>query len=59
MDANQLQYHGIYLSQAIGAIQGVLAQFQGNAGQQPNLNQNPNQRRETEGPKHPFSFRKD
>jgi hypothetical protein len=52
MDANQLQYHANNLSQAIGAIQGVLAQFQNSANQ-------PTNRREMEGPKHPFSFRKD
>lgn len=51
MDPNQVQHHINSLSQAIGAIQGLLTQFQGN-------NQ-PNQVREIEGPKNPFSFRKD
>lgn len=52
MDVNQFQNHVNNLSQAIGAIQGLLAQFQGNPSQ-------PNNRGEIEGPKHPFSFRKD
>jgi hypothetical protein len=51
MDPNQVQHHINSLSQAIGAIQGLLIQFQGS-------NQ-PNQVREIEGPKNPFSFRKD
>ncbi|HJV31441.1 MAG TPA: YlbD family protein [Bacillales bacterium] len=51
MDPNQVQHHINSLSQAIGAIQGLLTQFQGS-------NQ-PNQAREIEGPKNPFSFRKD
>jgi hypothetical protein len=51
MDPNQVQHHINSLSQAIGAIQGLLTQFQGS-------NQ-PNQVREIEGPKNPFSFRKD
>jgi hypothetical protein len=55
MDPNQLQSHVNNLSQAIGAIQGLLAQFQGTQGTQ----SPPNQQREMEGPKHPFTFRKD
>jgi hypothetical protein len=55
MDANQLQSHVNNLSQAIGAIQGLLAQFQGGQG----VPNQPNQQREIEGPKHPFTFRKD
>jgi hypothetical protein len=52
MDANQIQHHINNLSQAIGAIQGVLSSFQaGNQGGAPVKPQ--------EGPKHPFSFRKD
>lgn len=52
MDANQIQNHINNLSQAIGAIQGVLSQFQGNTGAG-------NAAKPPEGPKHPFSFRKD
>jgi hypothetical protein len=51
MDPNQVQHHINNLSQAIGAIQGLLTQFQGS--------NPPNQVRELEGPKNPFSFRKD
>ncbi|GIN19060.1 MAG TPA: hypothetical protein DEO65_10670 [Bacillus bacterium] len=51
MDANQMQHHINNLSQAIGAIQGVLTQFQGNS-QENNPSQN-------EAPRNPFSFRKD
>ncbi|MBS4203905.1 YlbD family protein [Lederbergia citrea] len=51
MDANQVQNHIQQLSQAIGAIQGVLGQFQGGieqkANQPPSANTNP------------FSFKKD
>jgi hypothetical protein len=53
IDPNQLQYHMNNLSQAIGAVQGLLSQFQ------VNNNQPPNQMREQERPKHPFSFRQD
>lgn len=52
MDPNQVQHHINNLSQAIGAVQGLLTQFQGG-------NQPPNQARNIEGPKSPFSFRKD
>jgi len=52
MDPNQMNNHINNLSQALGAIQGVIAQFQGgNAPAGPIKPQ--------EGPKHPFSFRKD
>lgn len=51
MDANQIQGHINNLSQAIGAIQGVLTSFQSS---------NPaNSAKPPEGPKNPFSFRKD
>lgn len=53
MDPNELQGHISSLSSAIGAIQGVLAQFQ--TGDQPSTNQN-TQRNQ---PSHPFQFRKD
>jgi len=53
MDANQVQYHLNNLSQAIGAIQGLLSQFQGS--NQPQQFQ----QREPQGPANPFSFRKD
>ncbi|MBS4207745.1 YlbD family protein [Bacillus sp. FJAT-50079] len=50
MDANQVQYHLQNLSQAIGAVQGVLMQFQGgNEQSQPKAAER----------KSPFSFRKD
>lgn len=53
MDANQVQHHINNLSQAIGAIQGVLSSFQGgNAGSAAPA-------KPPEGPKNPFSFRKD
>jgi hypothetical protein len=55
MDANQFQAHVNNLSQAIGAIQGLLAQFQGSQGGP----SQPNQHRDMEGPAHPFTFRKD
>ncbi|MBD8007019.1 YlbD family protein [Bacillus norwichensis] len=51
MDANQMQHHINNLSQAIGAIQGVLTQFQGN-------NQE-NTQPQNDAPRNPFSFRKD
>jgi hypothetical protein len=55
MDANQLQYHVNNLSQAIGAIQGLLTQFQGSQ----SMPGQTNQRRDAEGPRHPFTFRQD
>ncbi|MFS0645062.1 spore coat protein YlbD [Siminovitchia sp. 179-K 8D1 HS] len=51
MDVNQMQYHIDNLSQAIGAIQGLLSQFQGSSQQQSNPVQ--------EAPRNPFAFRKD
>ncbi|MEH7177300.1 YlbD family protein [Neobacillus vireti] len=50
MDPNQIQHYINNLSEALGAIQGVISQFQGNQPQQktPKIEQ-----------KHPFSFRKD
>ncbi len=51
MDPNQVQHHMNNLSQAIGAIQGLLGQFQ-NSNQQ-------NAPRGNDGPANPFSFRKD
>jgi hypothetical protein len=55
MDPNQLQYHINNLSQAVGAIQGLLAQFQSVQG----LPKQQDQQRNTEGPGNPFTFRKD
>jgi hypothetical protein len=52
MDPNQMQHHINNLSQALGAVQGVIAQFQG--GNTPTGPVKP-----PEGPKHPFSFRQD
>jgi hypothetical protein len=51
MDPEQLQGQIYNISQAIGAIQGVLSQFQGNKGGQ--------QVSKSSGQGHPFSFRKD
>lgn len=52
IDANQMQQYIGNLSQALGAIQGILAQFQGEAAVT-----SPEPAKET--PKHPFGFRKD
>ncbi|MCH6265765.1 MULTISPECIES: YlbD family protein [Neobacillus] len=52
MDPNQMQSHLQNISQAIGAIQGLVSQFQG--GNAPN-----NPVKPPEGPKHPFTFRQD
>lgn len=51
MDVNQMQNHINNLSQAVGAIQGLLAQFQGSSQQQNEPVQ--------EAPRNPFAFRKD
>nr|WP_263328136.1 YlbD family protein [Neobacillus sp. Marseille-Q6967] len=51
MDPDQIQHYINNLSQALGAIQGVISQFQGN--------KQPNQIKTQNEPKHPFSFRKD
>lgn len=51
MDPEQLQGQINNISQALGAVQGVLSQFQGNKGGQRGS--------KTTGPEHPFSFRKD
>ena len=52
MDPNQLQSHLQNLSQALGAVQGLISQFQQN-------NPAASQTKPSEGPKHPFSFRQD
>ena len=52
MDANQMQSHLNNLSQAVGAVQGLLAQFQGTAGGGTPV-------KPPEAPKNPFSFRQD
>lgn len=54
MDPNQVQHHINNLSQALGAIQGVISQFQGS-----NPNTTATSVKPPEGPKHPFVFRKD
>lgn len=54
MDPNQMQSHINNLSQALGAIQGVISQFQGG-----NVNSVSGPVKTQEGPKHPFVFRKD
>ncbi|WP_409253585.1 YlbD family protein [Bacillus sp. SCS-153A] len=54
MDANQMQQHIHSLSQAIGAVQGVLSQFQSS-----NSTSAPEQNETPQRPRHPFSFRKD
>lgn len=53
MDPNQIQSHISNLSQALGAIQGVISQFQ--TGNQPNFRSGG----EHSQPSHPFHFRKD
>ncbi|GAA0338814.1 YlbD family protein [Bacillus carboniphilus] len=50
MDPNQLQSHISSLSEAIGAVQGILSQFQGNKNAP---------KSGSSGPSNPFSFRKD
>jgi hypothetical protein len=50
MDINQMQQHINHVSQALGAVQGVLSQFQ--TPTKPNI-------RNQSGPSHPFTFRKD
>ncbi|KGM45832.1 YlbD family protein [Neobacillus niacini] len=50
MDPNQIQHYINNLSQALGAIQGVISQFQGSQ---------PSQVKPKIEHKHPFSFRKD
>jgi hypothetical protein len=50
MDPDQIQHYIHSLSQALGAIQGVISQFQGSQPKQPNPKVEH---------KHPFSFRKD
>lgn len=52
MDANQMQSHLTNLSQALGAIQGLISQFQGN-------NPGGGAIKPPEGPPNPFSFRQD
>lgn len=53
MDPAQVQNHINNLSQALGAIQGVISQFQGGS------SNNNSPVKPPEGPKHPFLFRKD
>ncbi|WP_042356365.1 YlbD family protein [Bacillus rubiinfantis] len=53
MDANQMQSHLNNLSQAVGALQGVLAQFQ------QNNNTHNRGTPQQKGPTNPFSFRQD
>jgi hypothetical protein len=52
MDPGQMQSYISHLSQALGAVQGVLTQFQ--QGTVKNSSNSPQQK-----PSHPFSFRKD
>ncbi|SFA75932.1 MULTISPECIES: YlbD family protein [unclassified Bacillus (in: firmicutes)] len=51
MDPNQVQSHLSNLSQAIGAVQGLLSQFQGS--------KQVNEVKKPDSPPNPFSFRKD
>ncbi|GIN57622.1 YlbD family protein [Lederbergia ruris] len=55
MDGNQLQHHIQQLSQAIGAVQGVLTQFSQSGGQTGTPSSGTQQPRAN----NPFSFRKD
>lgn len=52
MDPNQMQNYINNLNQALGAIQSVISQFQG-------TNAPSGSGKPSEGPKHPFLFRKD
>lgn len=54
MDADQLQGHITSVSQALGAIQGLIMQFQ--KGNHPS---NSNSQNEAKSAQHPFQFRKD
>jgi hypothetical protein len=54
MDPDQMQQHINSLSQAIGAVQGVLSQFQSS-----NNTSAPEKTETPQRPRHPFSFRKD
>lgn len=53
MDPEQLQGHIYSLSQALGAVQGLLSQFQAGKHSKNPVNNQVNQ------PQHPFQFRKD
>lgn len=52
MDPNQMQNHINNLNHALGAIQSVISQFQGTNAPEGSV-------KPSEGPKHPFLFRKD
>jgi predicted metal-dependent hydrolase len=52
MDINQIQQHASSLSQALGAISGVISQFQSSE-------TSATKQEEQSKPPHPFSFRKD
>ncbi|KUP08545.1 hypothetical protein Q73_04950 [Bacillus coahuilensis m2-6] len=54
MDANQMQSHLANLSQAIGAVQGVLSSFQGDTSTSKAASKSTEEK-----PNHPFSFRQD
>lgn len=51
MDMDQIQQHINHVSQALGAVQGVISQFQ--------TPSQPNKRNQSGQSSHPFSFRKD
>jgi hypothetical protein len=55
MDANQLQGHINSISEALGAVQGVLSQFQSSN----STKATPKIEETSSKPSHPFSFRKD
>jgi Putative coat protein len=55
MDANQLQGHINSISEALGAVQGVLSQFQSSN----STKATPKIEETSAKPSHPFSFRKD
>jgi hypothetical protein len=55
MDANQLQDHINSISEALGAVQGVLSQFQSSN----STKATPKIEETSSKPPHPFSFRKD
>ncbi len=56
MDPDQLQHHIHNLSQALGAVQGVVSQFQS---KQPTGDSTQTKKQSTQQPSHPFTFRKD
>ncbi|MGM0844472.1 MAG: YlbD family protein [Bacillota bacterium] len=59
MDPAQMEQHINSLSQAIGAVQGVLSQFQSTTANTTASSTSQEQAEAPQRPRHPFSFRKD